>query len=94
MVQTIGTKGAKETDKGDGEAGAGRWGSHVCKPAARLKKEPISENPAAPGQFLLNVRGLLAVQLASPRTPVQQANRGEFWAQIPDLALAVSVVLS
>lgn len=35
MVQTIGTKGTRETDKGEEEAGGGWQGSHEWEPAGR-----------------------------------------------------------
>lgn len=53
VVQTIGTKGAKERDLGEGTVGVGQQGQPLCKPGARLEQKP-SPALAAPGPFLLD----------------------------------------
>lgn len=110
MVQTIGTKGAKETDLGEGEVDVSWWGSHLCKPAARLEKKtkPGKSCPlAAPGHAHWPSAGVslrwwqqsAPEALAGLRRPGQQQSARRLWshvpwAQTPRLALAGSVALA
>lgn len=86
MVQTIGTKGTREMDKGEEEADGGWEGSHVWEPAGRQDSPALGL--AALGHSCWTSGSPWPCTLGGLWTPGQREQRGtlgsDLWSGLAD----------